>query len=490
MVVLVNRLSASASEIFAAALQDYGRAVIVGDKQSFGKGTVQTLLDVGKFMPLFHDEGAKAGSLKLTIQKFYRVSGGSTQHRGVFSDIVLPSTTDYPEIGESSLPNPLAYDEVDPQPVRKFSFTAPLIGWLKQRSEERVAKDPEFRYINEDMKRFRDKIQLNQLSLNEKIRKDELNADKKLREERIAERKKNPTPVQPSYEVTLDTLNKERLPLVTAKKKPAREKVSNDADGMEGDGEVDEEDMSTPDPVRSDLSVLLFGSLTDASLRRLTRNSFNLPPFFMSDSNTPPSSPLPSAGPVKLPPLKLPPKPIPSVGAPSAPPLVPGSVPSGIAAPPTPPGLRPLKPLTPPGPSSELKLPAALPKTLPPAAPSALKPLTPAAPAVLPVATTPSPTPAPAAHNHEPVAAPTPTARPVPQAAKLQAAPAPIAPRKPVIPNPVSKLGDKGESKIDISSAEESHEETSGGDIPMSLLLGAVALALVAFGIQLWTFLS
>ena len=68
--------------------------------------------------------------------------------------------------------------------------------------------------------------------------------------------------------------------------------------------------------------------------------------------------------------------------------------------------------------------------------------------------------------------------------------PAPIAPRKPVIPNPVSKLGDKGESKIDISSAEESHEETSGGDIPMSLLLGAVALALVAFGIQLWTFLS
>ena len=252
MVVLVNRLSASASEIFAAALQDYGRAVIVGDKQSFGKGTVQTLLDVGKFMPLFHDEGAKAGSLKLTIQKFYRVSGGSTQHRGVFSDIVLPSTTDYPEIGESSLPNPLAYDEVDPQPVRKFSFTAPLIGWLKQRSEESVAKDPEFRYINEDMKRFRDKIQLNQLSLNEKIRKDELNADKKLREERIAERKKNPTPVQPSYEVTLDTLNKERLPLVTAKKKPAREKVSNDADGMEGDGEVDEEDMSTPDPVRSE----------------------------------------------------------------------------------------------------------------------------------------------------------------------------------------------------------------------------------------------
>ena len=249
MVVLVNRLSASASEIFAAALQDYGRAVIVGDQQSFGKGTVQTLLDVGKFMPLFHDEGPKAGSLKLTIQKFYRVSGGSTQHRGVYSDIVLPSPTDNPEIGESSLPNPLAYDEVDPQPVRKFSFTAPLIESLKHRSEERVAKDPEFRYINEDMKRFRDKIELNQLSLNEKIRKDELAADKKLKEDRKAARKTNPAPVQPAYEVTLDTVDKEKLPLVTAKKKPARDKVAKDPD--EEGGEEDTEDATAPpDPVR------------------------------------------------------------------------------------------------------------------------------------------------------------------------------------------------------------------------------------------------
>lgn len=259
VVVLVNRFSASASEIFAAALQDYGRAVVVGDQRSFGKGTVQTLLDVGKFMPLFQEKNSKAGSLKLTIQKFYRVSGGSTQHRGVLSDIVLPSTTDTAEIGESSLPNPLAYDEVDPQPVNKFSFTTPLIETLKRHSEERVAKDQEFRYINEDMQRYRERLQLNQLSLNEKIRKEEIALEKQRKSERKAERKKNPAPVQPAYEVTLDTLDKPTLPKVVAKKKPAREKPARTPGGG-GDGEdsEDEEDTSpAPDPVRREALNIL-----------------------------------------------------------------------------------------------------------------------------------------------------------------------------------------------------------------------------------------
>ena len=91
LIVLMNRLSASASEIFAAALQDYGRAVIVGDERSFGKGTVQTVLDLGRLMSPFSLGIADAGALKLTIQKFYRVRGGSTQLKGVESDIVLPS---------------------------------------------------------------------------------------------------------------------------------------------------------------------------------------------------------------------------------------------------------------------------------------------------------------------------------------------------------------------------------------------------------------
>ena len=229
MVVLINRLSASASEIFAAALQDYGRAVIVGDQRSFGKGTVQTLLDVDKFMPLFHSEGAGAGSLKLTIQKFYRVSGGSTQHRGVLSDIVLPSPTDTPEIGEGSLPNPLAYDEVDPQPINKFSSTTPLIEALRQRSSARVAKDPEFHFISEDMKLLRERLDRNQLSLNEKVRKAELADEKKTREERDAERKLHPEPQDKAYEVSLDTVDKPELPLVTKKKAPPADPDDDEA---------------------------------------------------------------------------------------------------------------------------------------------------------------------------------------------------------------------------------------------------------------------
>lgn len=269
VVVLANRLSASASEIFAAALQDYGRAVIVGDQRSFGKGTVQTLLDVGKFMPLFHEEGSKAGSLKLTIQKFYRVSGGSTQHRGVLSDIVLPSPTDTPEIGESSLPNPLAYDEVDPQPVNKFSFTSPFIDTLKQHSADRVSKDPEFRYINEDMKRFREKLDLNQLSLNEKVRKEELAQEKVRKEERKKERKLHPVQQPVAYEVTLDTVDKPELPKVTLKKKPAKEKVEKDPDAEDDDADI----AATPDPIKNEAIKIIQDLTTDVQSLRTAKTA-------------------------------------------------------------------------------------------------------------------------------------------------------------------------------------------------------------------------
>jgi carboxyl-terminal processing protease len=269
VVVLANRLSASASEIFAAALQDYGRAVIVGDQRSFGKGTVQTLLDVGKFMPLFHEEGSKAGSLKLTIQKFYRVSGGSTQHRGVLSDIVLPSPTDTPEIGESSLPNPLAYDEVDPQPVNKFSFTSPFIDTLKQHSADRVSKDPEFRYINEDMKRFREKLDLNQLSLNEKVRKEEIAQEKVRKEERKKERKLHPVQQPVAYEVTLDTVDKPELPKVTLKKRPAKEKVEKDPDAEDDDADI----AATPDPIKNEAIKIIQDLTTDVQSLRTAKTA-------------------------------------------------------------------------------------------------------------------------------------------------------------------------------------------------------------------------
>jgi len=173
LVVLVNHLSASASEIFAAALQDYGRAVIVGDSRTFSKGTVQTILDVGRFMPFFSLAAANAGSLKLTIQKFYRIKGGSTQLRGVESDIVLPSLLDHPKIGETALPNALPYDEVPPVPFQRFSGNL-FLEQLRRRSDTRVALDPEFIHIRKEMARVHKSLSENTVSLNEKTRKAEI----------------------------------------------------------------------------------------------------------------------------------------------------------------------------------------------------------------------------------------------------------------------------------------------------------------------------
>src|SRR5437667_1879858 len=126
LIVLTSRQSASASEIFAAALQDYGRAVIVGDKNTFGKGTVQTILPIGRFTSLLGSRSDDDGELKLTIQKFYRVAGGSTQLHGVASDIVLPTLTDLPEFGEGALKNCLPYDEVPKARFTKWSDGHPL----------------------------------------------------------------------------------------------------------------------------------------------------------------------------------------------------------------------------------------------------------------------------------------------------------------------------------------------------------------------------
>jgi carboxyl-terminal processing protease len=123
LVVMTSRQSASASEIFAGALQDYGRAIVVGDKNTFGKGTVQTILEIGRFTSLLGSNSQEDGALKLTIQKFYRVAGGSTQLNGVASDIVLPSLSDLPEFGEGALKNALPFDTVPKAKYTKWPET-------------------------------------------------------------------------------------------------------------------------------------------------------------------------------------------------------------------------------------------------------------------------------------------------------------------------------------------------------------------------------
>ena len=252
VIVVMNRLSASASEIFAAALQDYGRAVIVGDKQSFGKGTVQTVLDIGKVMPFFSLGAADAGSLKLTIQKFYRVRGGSTQLQGVASDLVLPSRTDNPELGEGSLRNRLEYDEVAPQKIVASSHNL-FLDDLRQRSSARIASDPEFRYISQDMTRLTERLASNRLSLNKDTRQKEISDEKKLREERIVERSsRGPIINAQVWQVTLDDVRSNREKLEEVAYERHREKQLSMDDPEADDEQKAVKKAPEPDPVRNE----------------------------------------------------------------------------------------------------------------------------------------------------------------------------------------------------------------------------------------------
>ena len=253
LIVLMNRLSASASEIFAAALQDYGRGIVVGDEQSFGKGTVQTLIDVQRFMPFFA-QARDAGAVKLTIQKFYRIKGGSTQLRGVASDIVLPSLTDQDDVGEGSLENPLGYDEV---PARQFTpagNVAAIVPRLRTTSESRVAANAEFDYIREDYDRLVTRIEENAVSLNKKTRLAEIEEEKTRREARLAERKERGAPGVFAREVTLDTVESPELQKVSLDKPPKQSYT--EPEDVEDPSAPDEEEPFV-DPVRDEALLIM-----------------------------------------------------------------------------------------------------------------------------------------------------------------------------------------------------------------------------------------
>ncbi len=284
LIVLTSRQSASASEIFAAALQDYGRAIIVGDKNTFGKGTVQTILPIGRFTSLLGSRSDDDGELKLTIQKFYRVAGGSTQLHGVASDIVLPTLTDLPEFGEGALKNPLGYDEVPKARFTKWSDGHPLfIDELKSRSAERVQKNPEFHFVMEDMERLRHKLDENRITLNEDARKKEIQDDKARKESRAKERLARHDEEPSIYRVTLDTVDKPNLQLIMypgklaqAKKdgvaKVSPEAAPDDPEDADAAGITDDSKEPAIDPERdetlnilADLVDLTHGPKTAAS---------------------------------------------------------------------------------------------------------------------------------------------------------------------------------------------------------------------------------
>lgn len=167
--VLVDRRSASASEIFAAAIQDYGRGVILGST-TFGKGTVQNLIELDRYI---RNSEARLGNLKLTVAKFYRIDGGTTQFRGVVPDIGLPSIFADRGFGESTEKNALPWDQI---PASNFAAKGEVKKYLPQlslRSQKRTALNREFHFINEDIQALKQESERKKISLQESVRKQE-----------------------------------------------------------------------------------------------------------------------------------------------------------------------------------------------------------------------------------------------------------------------------------------------------------------------------
>ena len=189
MVVMIDKSSASASEILAGALQDYNRAVVIGDTSTFGKGTVQQPMDIGRMLPLFAAKN-RAGYLKVTIQKFYRPSGSSTQMDGVVSDIVVPSLADALEIGEEYLDHPLPHDRIRPAAdFKPLDTQALFLPRLKELSQQRLNACKDFSYVIQDVMKAKERSQLNQVSLNKGLREKDLADSEILQKERNEERK-------------------------------------------------------------------------------------------------------------------------------------------------------------------------------------------------------------------------------------------------------------------------------------------------------------
>ncbi|MCB1552895.1 MAG: carboxy terminal-processing peptidase [Xanthomonadales bacterium] len=182
LAVLVNRASASASEIFAAAIQDYGRGIVIGE-QTFGKGTVQNLVDLDRFASR---EAPGLGQLRVTMAQFFRINGGSTQNKGVLPDVSFPVTLDASEYGESVFPNALPWTRIEPVKFHRVADFSPLLPLLQQRHDARVAKDQEFTWWSDDVAEYRRQRALGSISLNFDARKrerEEAEAKRKARDE-------------------------------------------------------------------------------------------------------------------------------------------------------------------------------------------------------------------------------------------------------------------------------------------------------------------
>lgn len=247
LVVLVSRGSASASEILAAALQDYGRALVVGDISTHGKGTVQTVLELNQLLRVTNQLGA----LKFTIRKFYRVNGSSTQLKGVTPDIILPSVHNYMEGGEGSIPGALPWDTIPSAKYDAVNIIPPMLDELRKRSDARVAKDKDFAWIQTEIERYKKTKDDKTISLNEKQRLREKDEAEQRSKARKKELKARGEPAYKTYDLTLKNVGQPGLPPATVKtnavasvegkdgsKKTASETVDPEAEDAEAKEEV------------------------------------------------------------------------------------------------------------------------------------------------------------------------------------------------------------------------------------------------------------
>ena len=184
LVVLVNEGSASASEIFAAAIQDYKRGVVVGTYKTHGKGTVQQVQSLQRLRAFANRKDLKPGQVKYTMAKFYRINGGSTQKKGVVPDIILPSYAEFDDHGEATLRNVLKWDEIRNLNVDQNSVVKAIVPQLSKMSDERVKSSKDFKDLVKDIEYFREKVDRKIVSLNKEARLKQFETDSVKRKER------------------------------------------------------------------------------------------------------------------------------------------------------------------------------------------------------------------------------------------------------------------------------------------------------------------
>lgn len=255
MAVLVDRFSASASEIVAGALQDYGRAVVIGDTSTHGKGTVQAVIEMNRVNRMLARSDVKTGAAKITIQKFYLPDGSSTQLKGVVSDIVLPSIDEFLPIGESDLPHALVWDKIPTSFFDGVPIDARVLARLRQNSAQRQANLEEFAFLRKYVDWFKAREAEKLISLNIDERRRQKVADDSFRKEIKLEREKLAKGDYPFKEFRLGP---PLPPRIAAPKAP---------DGKDGSSDNPEDDS---DDIDDDTSADAYGAV-DISLREALR---------------------------------------------------------------------------------------------------------------------------------------------------------------------------------------------------------------------------